>query len=264
MSSGGSRSWLVRSPVFILCAPRSGSTLLRKVLNAHSKIHAPGELNLAEVGVKFRRFPRRHGMQTFATELAFRAAGLSRRELEYLLWDRILHRELAASGKTTLVHKSPRMLLRWHRIRECWPDARYIFLYRHPMSIMTSGQTKGLTMVSWNEMRDFYTPYFVLLQEARAALPGLTVRYEDLTADPLSAVAAVCDYLGVDLEPTMLEYGAVDPGQLTTGTGDMSDKIRSGRVQPARTVPRDEDVPVPLLPICASLGYSTSRAGAAT
>jgi len=37
---------LVAAPVFILCTLRSGSTLLRVLLNSHSQIHAPHELHL--------------------------------------------------------------------------------------------------------------------------------------------------------------------------------------------------------------------------
>jgi hypothetical protein len=261
MSDGLSGRRLVPSPVFVLCAPRSGSTLLRKILNSHSKIHAPGELSLIEVGVNFRQFPRRLGIQTYTTELAFRGAGLDRRELEYLLWDRILHRELADSGKTTIVHKSPRTLLRWRRVARCWPDARYIFLFRHPMGILTSGRASGWTMVSLNSMRDFYMPYLVLLKEASEALPGLTVRYENLTADPATTCQAVCDHLGLEWEPSMLRYRS-DGGDLhASSAGDTSDKMLSGRIQPGRALPHDE-VPVPLRAICASLGYPVAESSA--
>src|SRR3712207_4275572 len=37
---------LVTAPTFVLCSVRSGSTLLRVLLNSHSQIHAPHELHL--------------------------------------------------------------------------------------------------------------------------------------------------------------------------------------------------------------------------
>ena len=42
---------LVAAPVFILCTLRSGSTLLRVLLNSHSQIHGPHELHLRYVSV---------------------------------------------------------------------------------------------------------------------------------------------------------------------------------------------------------------------
>ena len=37
---------MVRAPVFVMCTLRSGSTLLRVLLNSHSRIHAPHEIHL--------------------------------------------------------------------------------------------------------------------------------------------------------------------------------------------------------------------------
>ncbi|MFJ8165549.1 hypothetical protein ACIRBY_32180 [Streptomyces sp. NPDC096136] len=42
---------LVPSPVFLLSAVRSGPTLLRCVLDSHSRLHAPHELHLTRFGV---------------------------------------------------------------------------------------------------------------------------------------------------------------------------------------------------------------------
>jgi hypothetical protein len=77
---------LVPSPVFVLCSIRSGSTLLRCLLNSHPLVHAPHELHLVDLAVHLdSRFAR----------LAMQVAGLDDRHLEHLLWDRVLHRELA-------------------------------------------------------------------------------------------------------------------------------------------------------------------------
>jgi Sulfotransferase family len=39
---------------------------------------------------------------------------------------------LRRSGKPTLVVKTPSNVLIWQRIADCWPDARFVFLLRHP------------------------------------------------------------------------------------------------------------------------------------
>lgn len=251
---------LVPSPVFLLSAPRSGSTLLRNILNTHSRIHATPELNLTEVGVQFLRFPAEYGMHTIYTELAFGESGLTDRELEHLLWDRILHRALVRSGKEVLVHKAPRVLLRWRRIAECWPEARYIFLLRHPMNVATSGRESTVAggSVSWSVLTDVYLRYFYLLREALAELSGLTVRYEKLTAEPEKMCRQVCEFLDVAWEPGMLDYGTADHGPFAPGSGDLSAKLRSGQLQPGRPMPSEQDMPLAFRPICAELGYASS------
>src|ERR1700759_5059782 len=43
---------LLTAPVFVLSAPRSGSTLLRVILGSHSELYAPPELPLKHLGVR--------------------------------------------------------------------------------------------------------------------------------------------------------------------------------------------------------------------
>src|SRR5918997_1842794 len=120
---------LVKRPTFILCTIRSGSTLLRVLLDSHSQIHAPHEIHLRYVAVRLgARWSQR----------SMKEMGLDEKALQYLLWDRVLHRELAASGKRYLVDKTPNNVFIVDRLRECWPDARFIFLLRHPAAIARS------------------------------------------------------------------------------------------------------------------------------
>ncbi|MBM0274501.1 sulfotransferase [Micromonospora tarensis] len=95
---------LVTSPVFVLSSIRSGSTLLRCILNTHSQLHAPHELQLVDLAV---------GIESRFARLAMEVAVLGTRELEHLLWDRVLHRELLRSGKPIVIDKTPTNLLRW-------------------------------------------------------------------------------------------------------------------------------------------------------
>jgi hypothetical protein len=252
------RPRLVPSPVFLFSTPRSGSTLLRNILDTHSRIHATPELPLTELGVEFLRFPAKYDLQTTFTEIVFREYGLDIDELEYLLWDRVLHQALVSSGKEVLLHKAARLLLRWRRVAECWPEARYIFLLRHPVNVLASGRDmSGGTYMTRSALADLYLRYLYLLRDARAELPGLTVRYEDLTSEPGRVCRAICEFLHLPWEPSMLDYGRADHGRLVAGAGDLSAKLRSGRLQPGRPLPSEGDIPLPFRPICVELGYAS-------
>ena len=86
---------LLEAPVFIMCTVRSGSTLLRVLLNSHSQIHSPHEMHLRFIKAKVRKgYP----------EKSLREVGLDPDRLQHLLWDRVLHRELTESGKRVLVN----------------------------------------------------------------------------------------------------------------------------------------------------------------
>jgi len=240
---GGDR--LLKAPVFVLCSVRSGSTLLRVLLDSHSQICAPHELHLRDMSVRVRgRYAKR----------SLTEAGLEPRLLEYLLWDRVLHRELQASGKSVLVNKTPSDVLISGRILECWPDARFIFLLRHPLAIARSRQ-RARPQDSAERNLAMVLRYAQAVEETRRQLPGLTVRYEDLAADPAAETRRACAFLGLKWEAQMLDYGRFDHGRFRPGLGDWSDNIRSGKVRSPSPPPPPEAVPPELRPIAAAWGY---------
>jgi hypothetical protein len=247
---------LVESPVFLLSPTRSGSTLLRCLLNAHPVIHAPHELHIGDLRVRF---------DSPYARLSMDLLGLDGGELEHLLWDRLFHRQLAGSGKRVLVDKTPDNVLRAARLRRAWPKARFLFLLRHPANILASAVQGGPDRDP-GELAGQVLRYLTCLQDARQALPGLTVRYEDLVGDPVPVLQQVCRFLRVEWVPQMLDYGAVGRGPFFYGVGDWGDKIRSGRVQPDRPPPEPAQIPDFLIPTCRAWGYldgETAGGGAA-
>ncbi|MFR9676505.1 sulfotransferase family protein [Streptomyces sp. TR06-5] len=216
---------LVESPVFLLSPVRSGSTLLRVLLNSHTQIRAPHEMHLRTVHVRMSRD---------FTPKAMRELELDRSELEHLLWDRILHLELERTGKSVVVDKTPANTFVWRRLHESWPDARYLFLLRDPAAIVTSLVNRRQDP-DLEQIHTEVTRYTERLEEARQKLDGLTVRYEELTAEPEKVTRSICDHLGVEWEAGMLDYGTHDHGTFRPHIGDWSSNIRSGRIQPART-----------------------------
>ncbi|MDA0563189.1 sulfotransferase [Streptomonospora sp. S1-112] len=248
---------LLDRPVFVMSPVRSGSTLLRLLLNGHSRLHAPHELHIRRLEVHFR---------TKLSQRAMEELDLQRGDLEHLLWDRVLHRELVKSGKDFIVEKTPSNAFVYKRLAACWPDARFICLLRHPVSIARSWHEADPEKRTVDEANEDALRYMNAVQRAREGLESaLTVRYEDLTADPAAELRRICDHLDIEFEPQMLEYGQSTEGNYTKGLGDWKDKIRSGSVQPGRKLPDPDEIPEVLRPISETWGYvdSGAREGAA-
>jgi hypothetical protein len=237
---------LVTAPVFILCSMRSGSTLLRVLLNSHPEIHAPHELHLRYVRVRLRGYLPRRSMQ----ELGLDADGL-----RYLLWDRLLQRELSASGKRIIVDKTPNNVFIPFHLRACWPDARFVFLLRHPAAIVRSRRNLR-PGIDHDRNVERIRRYCAALEQARQTYDGHTIRYEDLTADPEGVLRGVCGFLGVPWDPAMLDYGRQDHGPYRAGLGDWADKIRTGQVQPP--APPPAETPAPLRELARAWGYQVA------
>lgn len=243
---------LLTAPVFIFSAARSGSTLLRSVLGAHSQLYAPPELPLGHLEVR---------AESRWIQTSMKALRLTDQGLQFLLWDRVLADLLARSGKPTVVVKTPSNVLIWERISACWPDARFIFLLRHPAAAVRSlhaawnpewhpGEEGSLAEAAAKGLH-----YMTRVQEARTALPGFTVRYEELTAAPAGTAKRLCEFLGVTFEPGMLSYGRFADHHYAPGLGDASRNIRSGQIQAPVPPPRQSDIPAELAGICAAWGY---------
>jgi hypothetical protein len=249
---------LLTAPVFILSPARAGSTLLRMILGSHSTMYAPPELPLRQLTVR---------AETTWIKASLKELQLTTQELDYLLWDRVLADLLARSGKPTLVAKTPSNVLIWQQIAECWPDARFIFLLRHPASAVAS--LNAAWTATWHpsetgtmdESTAKALRYMTSLEAARRTLPGKTVRYEDLTAEPEVITRQLCQFLGVPFEPAMLEYGEFGHGRIAAGLGDTSEKLKSGRIQAAAPPPNLDQLPAALQRMCATWGYVVPKQG---
>lgn len=237
---------LVPEPVFLLSSVRSGSTLLRAVLNSHSEIHSPHETHFRRLQVTPTTPP---------TYQALEADGLRVVDLEHLLWDRLLDRSLRLAGKRVLVEKTPSNVFVADRLATAWPRARFIFLLRHPLAIARSWQAADPQRRPMAKAVPHTLAFMEYLERARRRHPGVTVRYEELTADAETVTRGLCDFLGVAWEASMLEYGRRDHGQWQAGIGDWSDRIRSGRIQRPRALPSTDEIPDALVPIATGWGY---------
>ncbi|KYK14854.1 MULTISPECIES: sulfotransferase [Streptomyces] len=240
---------LLRQPVFIISSIRSGSTPLRMMLGAHPRLHAPHELHLGRIRVDCTNWFSQRAMSTL---------GLDRGDLEHLLWDRVMHRELSRSGKDFVVEKTPANVYMFQRLRDCWPDARFVFLLRHPESIARSWHESDPVKRPYDKAVGDVLPYVRAVEKARTDhADGCTVRYEDITADPEREMRRLCGYLGVDYDPAMLDYGRRSDGELVRGLGDWRDNIRTGTVQPGRALPGEDEIAEPLRPVSAAWGYTS-------
>ena len=240
---------LVCKPVFLLSSVRSGSTLLRCILDSHSSICAPHELHLGHIGARID--------SEFAT-LSMSILGLDATSLKQLLWDRVLQSILAQSGKSIIVDKSPSNTFIHDELRACWPDARFLVLRRHPADIATS-------IVQANDGRDL-AEASALVNRFGEALDRVlrdepntpVIRYEDLVTDPASTCRQLCDLLVTPYEPAMLDYGASEHGPLIYGVGDWGDRIRTGRIQPCPGASEARPTPPQLVDLTHRWGYCVS------
>jgi hypothetical protein len=207
-------------PVFVLCAGRSGSTLLRFLLDAHPDLGCPPETRLpwlcaqlaAAWAVVEDAPPPAAGDGKGAVVSDLVAAGL-RRTL-----DPVMAAYLARQGKKRYCDKSLDSARQAGLLCQVWPGTRFLCLYRHPMDVIRS----GIEASPWGLINYGFNSYVasppdnnvaalarywldvtttVLAAEDRFEDRCLPVRYEDLVADPEDVAARIFKFIGVDPVP---------------------------------------------------------------
>ena len=248
-------------PVFVVGGPRSGTTLLSAMLAAHSAFDCGPETHClsrwSRLAVSERRrildpadWPRRatafvtslslgkqpiHPMYGLTSEdvrtwLAARPPSLAAM-LESLTEQRALR-----NGAQRWVEKTPRHLEVPELIAETWPEARIVRIVRDPRDAAVSltkvpfGTPSLLTNLSLLARMDEAAADFY-----RESPRALTVRYEDLVAEPERELRRVCDFVGEGYEPGMLDDRSGASGVAAAhewwkgdATGPI-DRSRSGR-----------------------------------
>ena len=193
-------------PVFIACNARSGSTLLRWLIDAHDEISCPGETDVAALLQAYVDSAQAIGLS--GDDALVRA----RHVVDDLM---ATHLAVADATKTRWCDKSLSNVHAMDRLAEAWPDARFVLLHRHAMDVIASaleasewgldsfglGQyaqmspTNGVIAVAgyWIErtaaMLDF---------EARHPERCLRLRYEDLVTRTDASMDEVWRLFGVE------------------------------------------------------------------
>ncbi|MCX8072049.1 MAG: sulfotransferase [Candidatus Binatia bacterium] len=208
--------------IFVLSPPRSGSTLLMRMLAAHSQIYSRPEPHilppLAHLGyfdtVDAAPFDHLQAAQAIREFVA----DLPRGEADYVdacraYTDVLYGRMLAArgAGKRYFLDKTPANALVLPFIARLYPRARYIVLLRHPAAIFASYANSFfdgdyVAAQRFNPILDRYVPAIARFLRERA-VPMEVVRYEILVQQPEEEMRRLCGFLAVPYEPSMIEYG---------------------------------------------------------
>jgi hypothetical protein len=218
------------APLFIVGANRSGTTLLRLMLNAHSRIAIPEELEYMRSsyeGLPVEQWSRPacspaayEAVVASFLDAAFARTGssLDRAALQaeilnappslrtpYAMFLRAWTHE---QGKARWGEKTPGNLFFVDVLLEMFPDARFIHVVRDPRAGVASMQRVWFYTDDpvFNAMsrRTFAAYARTLLPKVVPPSQRMTLRYEDLVAHPEQALQTVCAFLDEPYEPEML------------------------------------------------------------
>lgn len=199
------------SPIIVGGFFRSGTSLFRRLLDAHSRIHCPPEVKFfRDFYDDYLQAPDRHA-RFFAT---VKAIGLDEDELLSIFGGAYVRsRELAAHklGKPRWADKNPENVLyleQWSRIL----DGRFCFIdvVRHPLDVLASvveARFDNTLPADLPGKIEVYARYTTAGLDFASRHPGraLVVKYESLVERPQQTMTDVMAFLGESFEPGMIE-----------------------------------------------------------
>lgn len=206
-------------PFFVMGCQRSGTTLVARILDSHSRIavylgthyyllfgpdrHRYGDLrkssNLMRLIDDLREDTRVRGVNPPEAHEFLEA--LVAPTFEGVLTT-FLHLYAQRQGKVRSSDKTPEHYFYLSEILEKFPESPVIFTMRDPRDAVLSirkGMGTSLDGSIWAWSQAF-------LSYQRASRPVHLVRYEDLVRKPAETVEAMCAFLGERYEPTMFQY----------------------------------------------------------
>ena len=205
----GSTGVSSREPIFILGMPRTGSTLVDRILGGHPQIFSAGELpdfGLAVVAAVTRRQGgpvARDVLIAESARLDFSALG-----------EDYLARTRPRTGRTPFfTDKLPLNFLYCGLIARALPGAQLVHVTRGPLATCLSIYKvlfdRGYPFsYDLDELADYYAAYRRLMDHWKRVLPGrpIEIEYESLVARPEQAIRDLFAALGIPFDPRCLAF----------------------------------------------------------
>ena len=225
-----------RNLIFLISTPRAGSTMLMRILNATSSIVSRPEPHLmpalAHLGfwesvdnAPYDQLQAQAAMRELVKEFPNKDADYysACRAYSDSLYKNMFDLSIPDDGSSVqyFLDKTPANALVLPFLKKVYPNAKYIFLTRHPGAIFASyansffdGDYKAA--VDFNPILSRYIPAMAKeLQEP--SVPILHVSYEEIVTNPEEMLQRLTDFLEVPYEPEALEYKRV---KVADGLGD--------------------------------------------
>lgn len=195
------------SPVFLIGFPRSGTSLLGRILNSHHLIHCHDEKPM--INLVHQSLVRKKGYKDVDDDINPENA----RDLYWKIYQSYMKNNL--DKYTTYVDKNPFAAIMMHSILQYFSPVKIIFLIRRPIDctmstylnefkpnrILSECYNLDQTIKIYDDMMKLNTKL-----ESIPQIELMSVKYEELTSDTESTVSDICSMLGIKPDAAMLQH----------------------------------------------------------
>jgi Sulfotransferase family len=221
-------------PIFVVGSMRSGSTLLRLILDSHPRIAVGAETGFMGAVSSTKRIPNwKYGAEWYE-RINWSEAELDERLRDF--YSGMFARYAAERGKARWGEKTPFHTEHMSTMAEIFPSSVFVGLVRHPGAVASS--LRASFHYTFAEALDYWTATNLAMVEGGRSLGDRFVlcRYEDLVTDAEPVLREVMSTVGEEFSPDLLRHhdvqqlqGAPRVVEGSTNTRDPVDARRAHR-----------------------------------
>lgn len=224
------------SPIFIIGNPRSGTTLLRLLLNAHSKIIIP-----PEAGFAFWLYPKYKDFNYTKTALYFedmkKTKKISNWNINWISLENYISEAHPNNYQELINHiylyyatKANKPVKYWgdknnfylnfiKEIKEVFPNALFIHIIRDGRNIACSYKKLNSQSIKSpdapklsNNIKEIAHEWKTNIQTIQSSFNSFKyenvyeVKLEDITSNPITEISKIMNFIGEPFEESMLDY----------------------------------------------------------
>jgi len=227
------------TPFFIFGSPRSGTSLLSRMLDSHDQLVVPNESLIFKM---FSSTLKYYGdLSTIENQKELLRDILDTRVIGYwtpkptfedvaplilkpgftgvieaLICSTAKHKQLAAWGE-----KSPGHAYYWEQIRQSFPSSKVVHIVRDGRDVATSIINARMGPKTYYAAAKMWSGYLEVVEKVRSDCPAadfVEIKYEALLSNPKESLEKICDTLGVVYSDSMLSFHEKDTNYQTDST----------------------------------------------
>ena len=219
-------------PIFVVGLPRTGTTLVDRIISSHSTVQSVGETQFMQMELK-----QGSGIDSdekMTVEIIEAAARLDMQSVGEGYLGRLRYR---LGPEPRILDKLPFNSLYLGFITAAFPAARIVLLRRNPMDSCFAMYKQVFTWAykfsySLDGLGGFYVAYDRLIRHWRDVLGErlVEVQYEDLVADPEAQTRALLQRIDLPFEAACLEFDKSEAATTTASVVQVREKMHTRSV----------------------------------
>lgn len=215
-----------RSPIFIVGLPRTGTTLIERIVSSHSQVESVDETFLLQMAVRrVSKVQRSENMSPAIIHAAAeKEAGLIAKEylqaVDYRLGDRPM-----------FIDKLPENFLYLGFIAKAFPNAQMIYVRRNPMDACFAMYKQSFFKFAYTlaDLGKYYVAFEHLRSHWQEVLKDrlIEVEYESMVTDQEVQTRVLLDKLGLNFESACLDFDQNTTPSATASSVQVREKVHS-------------------------------------